>query len=172
MKFDKISIFFVSFILFISFSFSQTRIKEVEVTVYSASYSNGINQGLVDAIGMVNGRSIESESLMKSSELSVSTNKDNSYYSTEEYQNQIKEIIHNNKKTEKWNENMSGVNEKQYEKIQKLKGDVLRYKEAKDQLQSQVNKMTKDKQLFKDRINDLKEEKKKNEEIIENFKAI
>jgi curli biogenesis system outer membrane secretion channel CsgG len=91
MKFDKISIFFVSFILFISFSFSQTRIKEVEVTVYSASYSNGINQGLVDAIGMVNGRSIESESLMKSSELSVSTNKDNSYYSTEEYQNQIKE---------------------------------------------------------------------------------
>ena len=89
-----------------------------------------------------------------------------------DYQNQIKEIIHNNKKTEKWNENMSGVNEKQYEKIQKLKGDVLRYKEAKDQLQSQVNKMTKDKQLFKDRINDLKEEKKKNEEIIENFKAI
>jgi|TARA_B110000438_G_scaffold47939_1_gene48222 curli biogenesis system outer membrane secretion channel CsgG len=81
----------IFFFIILTCSFGQTIIKEVEVTVYNTSYSNGINQGLVEAIGMVNGRSIESESLIKSSELSTSTNKDNSYYSSEEYQNQIKE---------------------------------------------------------------------------------
>jgi len=81
----------IFFCIILTPSFGQALIKEVKVTVYNTSYSNGINQGLVEAIGMVNGRSIESESLIKSSELSTSTNKDNSYYSSEEYQNQIKE---------------------------------------------------------------------------------
>jgi len=91
MTVQRISNFTLSFAILLSCCIAQVSIKEVEVLVFSPSYSNGINKGLVEAIGMVNGRSIESESLMKSSEISISSDKDNSYFSSEEYQNQIKE---------------------------------------------------------------------------------
>ena len=91
MIFQRISNFALKFVILISCCFAQSTIKQVEVLVFSPSYSNGINKGLVEAIGMVNGRSIESESLMKSSEIAISSNEDNSYFSSEEYQNQIKE---------------------------------------------------------------------------------
>lgn len=91
MRIQRISNFILTFVILLSCCFAQVSIKQVEVLVLSSSYSNGINKGLVEAIGMVNGRSIESESLMKSSEFSISSDEDDSYFSSEEYQNQIKE---------------------------------------------------------------------------------
>ena len=86
---NNLKLFFI--VLLFGCVFSQTQIKSVEVTVYSASYSAGINQGLIDAIGMVNGRSLESESIMKNSESIFTTNEDEKYFGSQEFQNQIKE---------------------------------------------------------------------------------
>ena len=87
MSFKRLVLIFI----LISTSYCFSQVKKVPVTAYSVSYYKGINQGLVDAIGMVNGRSIESESVLNTSELSVSTNKEDSYYSSEDYQSQIRE---------------------------------------------------------------------------------
>ncbi len=87
----NILLYFLGLISLFSISLSQSTTKEVQVTVFSKSYSNGINQGLVDAIGMVNGRSIESESVLQTSELSVSSDKKDSYFNSEEYQSKIRE---------------------------------------------------------------------------------
>jgi len=87
-------------------------------------------------------------------------------------QQQIKELINSFKKSEKWNEDMNGVNQAQYEKIKTLKADLQRYKDFKADLQKRVDRMEKDKKTFKAKIDEQKAEKKKNLEIIENFKGI
>jgi len=67
---------------------------------------------------------------------------------------------------------MNGVNQAQYEKIKTLKADLQRYKDFKADLQKRVDRMEKDKKTFKAKIDEQKAEKKKNLEIIENFKGI
>jgi hypothetical protein len=67
---------------------------------------------------------------------------------------------------------MNGVNQAQFEKIKTLKSDLQRYKDFKADLQKTNTKMEKDKKAFKAKIEEQKQEKKKNLEIIENFKAI
>lgn len=67
---------------------------------------------------------------------------------------------------------MNGVNQAQYEKIKTLKADLQRYKDFKADLQKRVDRMEKDKKTFKAKIDEQKAEKKKNLDIIENFKGI
>lgn len=87
----NILFYFLGLISLFNVSLSQTITQEVVVKVYSTTYASGINQGLIDAIGMVNGRSIESESLMSLSQIKENSNKESSYFQSQEFQSKMKD---------------------------------------------------------------------------------
>ena len=73
-----------------SLVFSNTEIIKVEVEGVGDSLQSAIDRGLTEAMGRVNGRSIESEVLSKNSESLNVTNNTEEYLSSSEYQDQIK----------------------------------------------------------------------------------
>ena len=70
--------------------FGNTEIVNIEVEGLGTSERNAIDLALTEAMGRVNGRSIESEVLSKTSETTKSDNDSFEYLGSEEYQNEIK----------------------------------------------------------------------------------
>ena len=70
--------------------FGKTEIVKFEVEGLGTSEKNAIDLALTEAMGRVNGRSIESEVLSRTSESTIFEGKSFEYLSSEEYQNEIK----------------------------------------------------------------------------------
>ena len=64
---------------------------DVKANGIGSTYTEALNNSLSNAIAQVNGRSIESQTSLKKISQYISTNKDNSYYSSKEFQKKIKE---------------------------------------------------------------------------------
>ncbi len=64
---------------------------DVKAKGIGSTYTEALNNSLSNAIAQVNGRSIETQTSLKKISQSISTNKDNSYYSSKEFQKNIKE---------------------------------------------------------------------------------
>jgi curli biogenesis system outer membrane secretion channel CsgG len=77
-------------LLISNFVFANTEIIKVEVEGFGDSLQSAIDRGLTEAMGRVNGRSIESEVLSKNSESLNIKNQTEDYFSSSEYQDQIK----------------------------------------------------------------------------------
>ncbi len=90
-KFNMIKIFshFVLLISSIAIS-ANTEIVKIEVEGMGPSLQSAIDQGLTEAMGRVNGRSIESEVLSKTTETVNIKNQTEDYLSSSEYQDEIK----------------------------------------------------------------------------------
>ena len=90
-KFNMIKIFshFVLLISSITIS-ANTEIVKIEVEGMGPSLQSAIDQGLTEAMGRVNGRSIESEVLSKTTETVNIKNQTEDYLSSSEYQDEIK----------------------------------------------------------------------------------
>lgn len=74
-----------------TFGATKSSIKEVEIEATGTTYQGAINEALVEAIARIHGKSIISEKLTDSVEVSLSDNQQNDYFSGEAYQSQIKE---------------------------------------------------------------------------------
>ena len=59
---------------------------DVKAKGIGSTYTEALNNSLSNAIAQVNGRSIETQTSLKKISQSISTNKDNSYYSSKEFQ--------------------------------------------------------------------------------------
>ncbi len=82
-----------SLIVSLAFSlslFGNTEVVNIEVEGLGTSERNAIDLALTEAMGRVNGRSIESEVLSQTSETTKSDNDSFEYLGSEEYQNEIK----------------------------------------------------------------------------------
>tara|TARA_B100000780_G_scaffold109974_2_gene76930 strand:- start:1916 stop:3181 length:1266 start_codon:yes stop_codon:yes gene_type:complete len=75
---------------FIGIASTNTQIIKVEVEGYGDTLQSAIDRALAEAMGRVNGRSIESEILSKNSESLTVNNQNEEYLSSSEYQDQIK----------------------------------------------------------------------------------
>ena len=64
---------------------------DVKAKGIGSTYTEALNNSLSNAIAQVNGRSIETQTSLKKISQSISTNKDNSYYTSKEFQKTIKE---------------------------------------------------------------------------------
>ena len=82
--------FLLCTLLISNFVFANTEIIKVEVEGFGDSLQSAIDRGLTEAMGRVNGRSIESEVLSKNSESLNIKNQTEDYFSSSEYQDQIK----------------------------------------------------------------------------------
>ena len=82
--------YYLPLILFIGFIPANTEIVKVEVEGMGESLQSAIDRGLTEAMGRVNGRSIESEILSKTSETVNIKNQTEEYLSSSDYQDQIK----------------------------------------------------------------------------------
>ena len=69
---------------------ANTEIVKVEVEGVAESLQSAIDRALTEAMGRVNGRSIESEVLSKTSETLSVKNQTEDYLSSTEYQDKIK----------------------------------------------------------------------------------
>jgi len=85
-----VKIHFLAVFLIANFVFANTEIVKVEVEGYGDSLQSAIDRGLSEAMGRVNGRSIESEVVSKNSETLNVTNQTEEYLSSSEYQDEIK----------------------------------------------------------------------------------
>ena len=90
MKYFTAIVFIFLIISKTSFSNSIQYI-DVKAKGIGSSYTEALNNSLSNAIAQVNGRSIETQTSLKKISQSVSTNQDNSYYSSKEFQKIIKE---------------------------------------------------------------------------------
>ena len=88
-------VFFILFFVFLissKASLSNTiEYIDVKAKGIGSTYTEALNNSLSNAIAKVNGRSIETQTSLKKISQSISTNKDNSYYSSKEFQKTIKE---------------------------------------------------------------------------------
>ena len=75
---------------FIGIAAANTEIIKVEVEGYGETLQSAIDRALTEAMGRVNGRSIESEILSKNSETLNVKNQTEEYLSSSEYQDEIK----------------------------------------------------------------------------------
>ena len=82
--------YYLPLILFIGFTPANTEIVKVEVEGMGESLQSAIDRGLTEAMGRVNGRSIESEILSKTSETVNIKNQTEEYLSSSKYQDEIK----------------------------------------------------------------------------------
>lgn len=85
---------FVSAIFFFSMSINaatKTGAKEIEIEAQGASYQAAVNEALVEAIARVHGKSISSEKLTESLEISANSNEQQEFYAADAYQSQIRE---------------------------------------------------------------------------------
>ena len=80
----------ISLLLLANITFANTEIIKVEVEGFGDSLQSAIDRGLSEAMGRVNGRSIESEVVSKNSETLNVKNQTEDYFSSSEYQDQIK----------------------------------------------------------------------------------
>lgn len=80
----------ISLLLLANITFANTEIVKVEVEGFGDSLQSAIDRGLSEAMGRVNGRSIESEVISKNSETLNVKNQTEDYFSSSEYQDQIK----------------------------------------------------------------------------------
>ena len=80
----------ISLLLLANIAFANTEIVKVEVEGFGDSLQSAIDRGLSEAMGRVNGRSIESEVVSKNSETLNVKNQTEDYFSSSEYQDQIK----------------------------------------------------------------------------------
>lgn len=80
----------ITLLLFANVAFGNTEIVKVEVEGFGDSLQSAIDRGLSEAMGRVNGRSIESEVVSKNSETLNVKNQTEDYFSSSEYQDQIK----------------------------------------------------------------------------------
>ena len=86
--------FILSFVFLISSKASLSNTIEyidVKAKGIGSTYTEALNNSLSNAIAKVNGRSIETQTSLKKISQSISTNKDNSYYTSKEFQKTIKE---------------------------------------------------------------------------------
>ena len=70
---------------------TKTAVREIEVEAYGSSYQTAVNEALIEAIARVHGKSISSKKLSESFEVSESNNEKSDFFSSESYQNQIRE---------------------------------------------------------------------------------
>ena len=82
--------FLIIFFVFAGFISANTEIVKVEVEGMGESLQSAIDRGLTEAMGRVNGRSIESEILSTTSEKVNIKNQTEEYLSSSEYQDEIK----------------------------------------------------------------------------------
>ena len=80
---------------FIGIAAANTELIKVEVEGYGETLQSAIDRALTEAMGRVNGRSIESEILSKNSETLNVKNQTEEYLSSSEYQDEIKSKIFN-----------------------------------------------------------------------------
>ena len=80
----------IALLLLANITFANTEIVKVEVEGVGDSLQSAIDRGLSEAMGRVNGRSIESEVVSKNSETLNVKNQTEDYFSSSEYQDQIK----------------------------------------------------------------------------------
>ena len=85
-----ISIYF--FLVFLNCASANTiEYVDVKSKGIGSTYTEALNNSLSNAIAQVNGRSIETQTSLKKISQSINTNKDNSFYSSKEFQKTIKE---------------------------------------------------------------------------------
>ena len=84
-------LFFVSLLMLVVLPLSSASIDYVSVDTEGrgATLKEAIDQALTEAIGRVNGKSIESSTLLKTSEKLVESNENSDYYASQEYQDTI-----------------------------------------------------------------------------------
>ena len=91
----NMKVFFILFFVFLissKASLSNTiEYIDVKAKGIGSTYTEALNNSLSNAIAKVNGRSIETQTSLKKISQSISTNKDNSYYTSKEFQKTIKE---------------------------------------------------------------------------------
>ena len=80
----------ISLLLLANIAFANTEIVKVEVEGFGDSLQSAIDRGLSEAMGRVNGSSIESEVVSNNSETLNVKNQTEDYFSSSEYQDQIK----------------------------------------------------------------------------------
>ena len=86
-----VAIFFIFFLTTKPALTNTIEYIDVKAKGIGSSYTEALNNSLSNAIAQVNGRSIETQTSLKKVSQSISTNKDNSYYSSKEFQKIIKE---------------------------------------------------------------------------------
>ena len=90
MKFFSVLVFV--FLILPKATFSNTiEYIDVKTKGIGSTYTEALNNSLSNALAQVNGRSIETQTSLKKISQSISTNKDNSYYTSKEFQKTIKE---------------------------------------------------------------------------------
>ena len=90
MKFFSVLVFV--FLILPKATFSNTiEYIDVKAKGIGSTYTEALNNSLSNALAQVNGRSIETQTSLKKISQSISTNKDNSYYTSKEFQKTIKE---------------------------------------------------------------------------------
>ena len=82
--------FLIISIVFAGLVSASTQIIKIEVEGYGENLQLAIDRGLTEAMGRINGRSIESEILSKNSEKLSTKNQTEEYLSSSDYQDQIK----------------------------------------------------------------------------------
>ncbi|MBU1312028.1 MAG: CsgG/HfaB family protein [Gammaproteobacteria bacterium] len=84
----------LSTILFFTMTVSaatKTAAKEIEIEAQGATYQAAVNEALVEAIARVHGKTISSEKLTESLEVSASDGKQQDYFAADAYQSQVRE---------------------------------------------------------------------------------
>ena len=85
-----IKYFTILFFVFVGLVSANTEIVKVEVEGSGENLQSAISRALTEAMGRVNGRSIESEILSNNSETLNVKNQNEEYLSSTEYQDEIK----------------------------------------------------------------------------------
>ena len=73
-----------------SHAWGQIEYHDVDATGVGTTLNNAINDALAEAIGRINGKSIETESQLKSVEVSTVENNDEEYFASEAFQQAVK----------------------------------------------------------------------------------
>ncbi len=90
MKFFSVLVFV--FLILPKATFSNTiEYIDVKAKGIGSTYTEALNNSLSNALAQVNGRSIETQTSLKKISQSISTDKENSYYASKEFQKTIKE---------------------------------------------------------------------------------
>ena len=83
-------LFFVTLSTFVAFGFSQIETVSVNSKGYGDGPESALNSALTQAIGQVNGRSIDSDSLLTTTEKSSTKNDESDYLSSRDFKESIK----------------------------------------------------------------------------------
>jgi TolB-like protein len=70
---------------------TKSSTKEIEIEAQGPTYQDAVNEALIEAISRVHGKSISSEKLSESAEISMSNEQQKAYFSGESYQSHIRE---------------------------------------------------------------------------------